>query len=352
MSDVVPVCVIIVDYNGGAATERCLRSIAQQRSHVPAQIVFVDNCSASYDPLKTAYLLGEQFDERLKFVRLDKNYGYAKGANIGLQQALGGENAQPWVLTLTNDTELDSRFFEFLKKEIDLCDESVGMLAPKLRMAARRECLDGAGIGLCLDGMSTAIGQGELDCGQYDRSRPLIPNGTAPVYRSRMLDEVGLFDDDFWAYCEDTDLGLRAWLAGWSCKLMPEAIVYHARSSSLGDFSLTKLYYAERNHYWVAAKSFPVALLCLNPVFTLVRFLVQLYALTARRGQGAGFAGSQSVSMLVQTTLRAQRDALRGLGRMLQKRQAVSRLRRRSRIEVLCTLWRARLGFSDLILKK
>lgn len=347
-----PVCVIIVDYNGGAALERCLGSLAQQKGHVPEQVVFVDNCSASYDPIKIASLLGERFDERVSFVRLDRNYGYARGVNIGIEHALKRDPVQPWILTLTNDTELEAGFLEVVKREIEFSPEKVGMLAPKLRSAAEREVLDGAGIGLCLDGMSTAIGQGEVDRGQYDHSSPLIANGTAPVYRACMLSEIGLFDGDFWAYCEDTDLGLRAWLAGWSCKLMPSAIVYHARSTSLGDFSLTKLYYAERNHFWVAVKNYPWLLLCLNPIFTAFRMIFQIYALVSKKGQGDGFGRSQSVLTLAQTTLRAQCDALKGLRKMLGKRKQISKLRRRTSLEILRVLWSARLSFSDLILKK
>src|SRR5581483_6536670 len=101
------------------------------------------------------------------------------------------------------------------------------------------------------------------------------PSGVSALYRCAMLKEVGLMDEKFESYCEDTDLGLRAWLAGWDAEFLPKCIVYHVRSATLGRYSLKKLYLVERNHYWVALKSFPLVLLFLNPFLSVYRFFLQ-----------------------------------------------------------------------------
>src|SRR3990172_4493547 len=104
-----------------------------------------------------------------------------------------------------------------------------------------------------------------------------------------MLRKVGLLDEDFGFYCEDTDLGLRSWLAGWDCRFVPESIVYHQRSSTIGMKNLGKLYAVERNHYWVALKNFPAPLFVLSPFLAIYRFALQAVVVFSRRGQGAVF---------------------------------------------------------------
>ena len=85
----------------------------------------------------------------------------------------------------------------------------------------------------------------------------LLPSASAALYRRAMLEEIGLFDEDFFLYCEDTDLGLRARWAGWKCIYVPGAVVDHHYSHSAGRASRLKAYYVERNRLFVAAKNFP-----------------------------------------------------------------------------------------------
>lgn len=344
-----PVTVVLLNYNGGQKLTGCLRSFAALGA-VPAAIVFVDNGSADYDAAAYAKLLGERCAARTRFVRLETNVGYVKGMNVGVRVAL--EGTSPWVMTLSNDTELDPRFFERLEPLLSQAPARLGMIAPKVRSLVERQLLDGTGLALSFDGMSTARGQREVDRGQYDHCIDvLMPNGVSGIYRADALKDVGLLDESYWSYCEDTELGLRAWLAGWDCRFVSEAIVYHARSSTLGEHSLAKLYHTERNHYWVALKHLPWPILALNPAFTVYRFCVQLYAVAAGRGQGRGFGEGYGLPTLMLTTLRALRDAALGAPRVLRERRALKNLRRRSRFETFRALWQHRLSFGELILK-
>ena len=85
----------------------------------------------------------------------------------------------------------------------------------------------------------------------------LLPSGSAALYRRKMLDEIGLFDETFFLYCEDTDLGLRARWAGWECVYVPGAVVEHRYSHSAGRASPLKAYYVERNRLYTAIKNLP-----------------------------------------------------------------------------------------------
>lgn len=346
-----PITVVLLNFNGGKLLEQCAQSLRSQRVF-PERIVLVDNGSAAFDEKALRSLFGERPSFALDVLRLERNQGYVGGMNHGLRHALSSSAASEWLMTLSNDTVLDENFFFSMRLECTMLTNKVGMLAPKLRSMSDPELLDGTGLGISLDGMSTARGQREPDQRQYDLDVDvLVPNGVAAMYRAETLKEVGLLDDAFWAYCEDTDLGLRAWLAGWDCRFVPECVVYHARSSSLGEHSLNKLYLVERNHYWVAVKNLPLPLLILNPTFTFYRYLVQLFALATRQGQGEGFASQHSPRELALTTLRALGDAGAGLPRAIRQRLEQKSLRRRSSLETLQALWRKRIPFGKLILR-
>jgi GT2 family glycosyltransferase len=85
----------------------------------------------------------------------------------------------------------------------------------------------------------------------------LFPDAAAALYRRAMLDEVGVFDESFFAYGDDADVGLRGRLAGWTCRYVPSAVVYHIHSATAGEFSALKAFLIERNRLFVAVKLFP-----------------------------------------------------------------------------------------------
>lgn len=350
------VAVVLLNFNGAEMLQRCVESLAGQTLY-PERIVLVDNGSQDFDENRVRSAFGALW-EKVRLLRLPTNLGYAKGMNVGLRAVLDDPHSPAWVMTLSNDTEMVPEFFEAFEQELERIASSgpdatmTGMLAPKLLSMNERNTLDGAGIGISLDGMSTARGQRERDDHQYDiQTDVLVPNGVAAIYRTALLRDVGLLDESFWAYCEDTDIGLRAWLAGWDCRFLPSCQVYHARSSSFGEFSLNKLYLVERNHYWVAVKNLPMPLLFLNAVFSTFRYALQLYAVASHRGQGAGYGNRHAPLKLAQVTARAILDAAAGIPRALKSRVEQRALRRRPQLEAMLMLWRKRMRFGDLILK-
>ena len=103
-----------------------------------------------------------------------------------------------------------------------------------------------------------------------------FPSGCAAFYRSEMLKEIGVFDADFFMYCEDTDLGARAQKAGWKCLYVPTAKVEHLYSQSLGAYSLKKLFYVERNRVYLMLKNFTLKEIVFSIPYTLLRYFKML----------------------------------------------------------------------------
>lgn len=143
----------------------------------------------------------------------------------------------------------------------------------------RPKVLDSCGVGLGLDGMSRQAMRGMPAPKLTEPKEVLLFSGCACLLRKDVLKEVGLFDEDFFAYCEDTDLGLRLRRAGWEIVVAPSAYVKHFYSVTGGKYSLQKVYWVERNHFWVALKNFPWFLLAATPFITMLRYLTQGYSI-------------------------------------------------------------------------
>src|SRR5207302_7067821 len=128
-------------------------------------------------------------------------------------------------------------------------------------------------------------GSGEQDRGQYDSEEEVLwPDGCAAMYRRAMLDQIGGFDEDFFAYADDAELGLRGRIAGWRCRYAPDAVVRHHRGSTLGLLSVRRLALIERNRILLAVKLFPWSLLWVNPLYLGARVAAGAWA--GLRGQG------------------------------------------------------------------
>jgi len=183
----------------------------------------------------------------------------------------------------------------------------------------------------------------------HDVEDILFPSACAALYRRSMIDEIGFFDDDFFAYAEDSDLGLRGRLAGWKAVLATKAVVYHKYSQSSGSFSSLKVYLVERNHYWVALKNFPTGLIFMLPLFSILRYLEQVRSVLHGRGSGGEFRSSEAKSELVKSLVKAIFDSLRGIPRMYRKRRQLMRIRRLSSRDFSELLREYRITFKELL---
>jgi hypothetical protein len=143
-----------------------------------------------------------------------------------------------------------------------------------------------------------------------------------------MLEQIGCFDEDFFAYADDAELGLRARIAGWRCVYAPDAVVRHHRGSTLGLASTRRLALIERNRVLLAAKLFPWSLLWLNPAYYLARITAGIWAATADRGEIAYYPGIRGKLRAGWALLQGDLAALAMLPRMLRKRAQVRRIRK------------------------
>ena len=338
----VPVSAIVVNWNGREHLATCLGSLLQQ-TLAGVEVVMVDNASSD----GSVAFVREQFGDAVRVLEQAGNLGYAGGLNAGIRAARGR-----YLLALNSDTEVAPDCLQRLVAAADHWPNS-GMFAPKILSFDDRGVLDNVGHLLYGDGLSRGRGRLEADRGQYDREEEIVlPSGAAVLLRRAMLTDVGVFDADLFAYCDDTDLGLRGRLAGWRCRSVPGAVVFHKYSAASAAYSPLKAFLVERNRFWVAVKCLPAPLLLVSPVFTALRLAAQGWGAVTRRGAAGRFSSAHSPWELLVVLLRAYAAALRGLPAAWDKRRAVQRRRRVSAWDAVGWLWRYGMGVREVALKE
>jgi GT2 family glycosyltransferase len=246
------VSVVIPTWNGRELLDGALASLRGQRFE-DFDVVVVDNGSTdgTAEHVRAAH-------PGVELVALAENRGFAGAVNAGIGRARG-----EYVALLNNDMELDPGWLAELVAALD-ADGRAGSAASKLRMLREPGTLDGAGDLVTWYGATWRRGHGEPDRGQYDAPGVVAsPCAGAALYRRRALEEVGSFDERFFAYLEDADWGLRAQLAGWPCRWVPAAVAYHvggATSRRMGDLETELI---ARNTLALVLKSFPAGRLVL-----------------------------------------------------------------------------------------
>ena len=310
--------VIIPNWNGKHLLEECLDSVFAQTFRELETIV-VDNGSTD----GSLELLRTRYGDRLRLIALPDNLGYAGGNNRGIEAADG-----TWIVFLNNDTQVDSRWLEELAGAISRHPD-VTVFACKVLNYFRRDEIDNVGHLLYPDGINRGRGRLETDLGQYDREEEVFfPSGCAATYRKDLLDAIGGFDESFFAYGDDTELGLRARLYGAPCLLAPRAVVYHKYSETTGTYSEFKVYQVERNRVWVLMKCFPLRWILLSPFYTIVRMIHHVTAALRGRGASGRFKEKGSTWGLFPIVLRAYRDAFARMPSVLAERRGNRHLRK------------------------
>jgi GT2 family glycosyltransferase len=296
--------VVIPNWNGLQHLPVCLDALrAQTYPHL--EVILVDNGSID----GSQAFVTEHYPE-VRLLALDRNLGLTGGNNVGFRAAQG-----EILVSLNNDTEADPRFVEALVTALRDHPQA-GLAAAKMLLFDRRDVIHSAGDGYGADGIPFNRGVWQRDEGQFDEAGWVFGGcGGAVAYRRAMLDEIGMFDEAFFMYCEDVDLNWRAQLAGWTCWYTPEAVVYHKLSATGGGPIAS--FYTGRNTLWVIAKNYPGALLRKHWRRVLsAQWAVTRDALRAWRGEAS------------RARLRGQLAGLLGWPRMLKKRRAIQAARR------------------------
>lgn len=237
------VTVVVPSWNGELLLTSCLESLRRQTMR-PAAVVVIDNGSTD----DSRAMLSRSFEE-IEVIRLERNRGFARAVNAGIRASRTG-----LVALLNNDAEAEPGWLEALVAALD--GDRVGMVASKILDADDPARIDGIGLEVNAEGDPRQIGRGEPDGPTFAAPREVFgPIAAAALYRRELFEEIGPFDERFFAYLEDVDLAWRARRAGWRCVYAPGAVVRHRRASTARRIPRRIRYLVWRNHVWLLAKN-------------------------------------------------------------------------------------------------
>ena len=306
------ISIVIVTWNGRQHLDTCLSSVAAQRD-VRAETIVVDNGSTD----GTAEYVRSQFPW-VRLVPLGENRGFAGGNNTGVREARGR-----LIALLNNDTAADPGWLRALAAGLDERN-GFALVTSRIVYMHDPDTLDSAGDGVLRWGGAFKRHHGERASAASVTLEVFGVCGAACMMPRTVFEELGGFDEDFFASHEDVDLSYRARLRGYRCRYVADAVVRHAGSATLGTVSPFAVFHGQRNLEWVYFKDTPAGLLWK----TLPGHIV--YDLAA----GVHFA---RLGMLG-PYLRAKAAAAAGLPRILRKRALVQRGSRVDEAEIAAML--------------
>lgn len=242
--------IVIPNFNGKVFLQNCLDSLKKQHG-VDFTVFVVDNGSddGSVDFLR------EQYPET-KILAWEENKGFSAAVNAGIYAG-----SAPLVFLLNNDTELDENCLAELATAAREKTEYT-FFAAKMLNYRDHSRLDGAGDAFLLGGVGYKLGTMEADSSYYSTARNVFGAcAGAALYRRELFDEIGCFDEDFFAYLEDVDFNFRANSRGKKCWYVPEARVYHIGSATTGSkINAFTVSLSTRNNFCLLVKNYPVIL--------------------------------------------------------------------------------------------
>lgn len=256
--------IIIPNYNGMRYIEDCLASLAEE----PAEIVVVDDASTD----GSLALVREKFPA-VRTIALEQNGGFSAAVNRGIEAS--AESKTPYVILLNNDTVVEPGFVRALEKALDRDRKAFSGAARMVRMDDPSR-IDDAGDYYCALGWAFAVGK-DQPRERYDKPGQIFSAcGGACIYRRKTLHEIGLLDENHFAYLEDVDIGYRAKIYGWRNLYVPEAVVRHVGSGVSGSrHNAFKVRLSAKNSIYLIYKNMPWAQMLLNLPFLLVGFLAK-----------------------------------------------------------------------------
>jgi len=291
--------VVIVNWNGKAFLSKCLDGLRSQL-YRPLCVKVVDNGSED----GSVGFIAQHFPE-VNIVALSTNHGFSRANNIALENADAG-----YIALLNNDAIPHPSWLGDLVGALESHPEA-GFAASRMVFYDNPGLIDRAGDVYTRAGTGLLRGRGKPS-DTYEREEYVFGAcAGAALYRTEMLQEIGFFDEDFFLLYEDVDLSFRAQLRGYKCIYVPDAVVYHIGSGSIGEDTPTSVYYSHRNLEWVYIKNMPAGLIKRTIVPHLIYDLAAFLFFVAK-GRGGDY-------------LRAKWDAFKGIRAALQKRKEIQK---------------------------
>lgn len=271
--------VVIPNYNGIKYIENCLHSL-EQGSVIP-KIIVVDNGSGDGSLL----LVKEKFPN-VQIIEFVENTGFCKAVNTGIKAA-----STEYVLLLNNDTVADREMVRSLEEALD-AEPKAFSAAAKMISLHDPEKLDGAGDYYCALGWAFSRGKDKPVLSYMRPTRVFSACAGAALYRRKVFDRIGYFDENHFAYLEDMDIGYRANIYGYPNKYVPDAKVYHAGSAVSGSrHNEFKVSLSSRNSVYLIYKNMPFLQILLNLPFLITGYLVKLLFFTLKGMGGVYLKG-------------------------------------------------------------
>jgi len=297
--------IVILNWNGKENTINCLESL-KLTTYSNYKVIIVDNGSTdgSVKYFKNHY-------PEIELIENKENLGFAEGNNVAIKRILGRKEIK-YICLLNNDTLVKPGWLEYLVSALE-SDENIGSCQPKILSLINPEIIDAVGISINKYGLAGQDGNNEKDLGQYNKELEIFGVcAGAALYRAKMLNQIGLFDKDFFAYYEDVDLAIRARLFGWRSVCVPQAVIYHIHSATLGNESPFKKYLLERNSYYYVIKNLPPKVIVL---FLISKFRSGFFTLIE--------LSKNRKFELVKSLIKGNLDAIRNIPLIVSKRTEI-----------------------------
>jgi GT2 family glycosyltransferase len=338
------ISVVVVNWNRRVLLKNCLDSLARQ-TYASYEVIIIDNGSddGSRELVEQAI---PAYPVPLKLLVNSENLGFCKANNQGF-----AHSEAAFLAVLNNDAEADPNWLASLYEACTRTKDT-GMAASKILVWEEPSRIDKAGHLIYPDGQNRGRGTGQLDRGQFDRAEEVLwPDGCAAMYKRAMLEDVGDFDEEFFAYADDAELGLRGRIAGWQCFYTPAAVVRHHRGATLGLGSAKRLTLIERNRVLLVVKLFPLNLLWLNGAYLLARIAWGLWAALKnpqQQGDLRHYQGLKGKLTAASALLKGTWSSLPLIPSMLRKRKAFRSKHRLSPKQVRRLLLHYRISLKEL----
>lgn len=257
--------IVIPNWNGKAYLEDCLSSVFRQEGGAP-EVILVDNGS---EDESVSYV--KEHYPAVKLIEFSQNTGFCKAVNAGIKAA-GTE----YVLLLNNDTKADRCFLRRMEERIGQ-SEKIFSASGKMLSMKEPEYVDDAGDYYCALGWAFAEGKGKPDSPAYSHAKKIFAAcGGAAIYRRKVFEEIGYFDEEHFAYLEDIDIGYRAKIYGYINVFEPSAVVFHAGSATSGSkYNEWKVNFSSRNSIYIVRKNTPLLQIVINLPFLAAGFLIK-----------------------------------------------------------------------------
>ncbi len=313
-SNLPKVSIIVLNYNEPKLSIDCLESL-QKLTYKNYEIILVDNGS-TVDITKE---IKRRFPDVIT-LRNKENEGYAEGNNIGYKAATG-----EYVLLLNNDAIVDKFFLQPLVKVLQK-DINVAAVQPKILQYPRKDYIDSVGSYLIYSGFLYHFGHNKKDEEKYDKQTEIFSmKGACMLLRKSVIDTIGLFDKDYFAYFEETDMCQRIWLAGYKILYVPTSKIYHIGGQTSKKLKSTFVQYnSYKNRIYTYCKNFEIP--TLMQVLPLHLFLCEvvtvMYLVT----------GKFSLALTIQKAILWN---ITNIAKIMQERKKIKVLRKISDSEYL-----------------